>query len=503
MPVYKFRVVAPLHDTPFEVVAEGVRPFTHLFVDLLDHALLRFLRTVTFSMYLLEELADAGLAGVVDIIIPLIIFYLSAAACRSDFGLGSVRCLRLPRPRCGFCGWVLGYRRGVPHVAAMRASTAYASSRRRLARVLHAASCALVPGGDIPPQRSLSVHVSTVGYSRKRCAALGSLSCSHDELRGRAAMLILLLLALRATSADENDVYASDDNFVSPTQTADAAEEALAFAARPREPPPAVAAAAAAGVRGVGGSATGAGARDPGGRAPRRRLAGDAQPDVSGRRRPASGRSTATLGRRDRCARRAGRCRGGRRGLRQTVRGGRARRGQRDLRRLRCRAAPGRGRRGVSGRLRGSPRPRARVPLRRRGRADAPASQGARGGPRCALPAAAGRRVSWLAQRSPPPAVAMSRIDGTTVRLGLATLRLARGARFDDRGRFKETVPSSSRPAGLASRSPGPADDGSAAENGWSDPETQPSGRGRPQSVCGVVRFAMRMQEASATRTSM
>ena len=31
-------------------------------------------------------------------------------------------------------------------------------------------------------------------------------------------MLILLLLALRATSADENDVYASDDNFVSPTQ---------------------------------------------------------------------------------------------------------------------------------------------------------------------------------------------------------------------------------------------------------------------------------------------
>ena len=47
-------------------------------------------------------------------------------------------------------------------------------------------------------------------------------------------MLILLLLALRATSADENDVYASDDNFVSPTQTADAAEAALA--ARPREP---------------------------------------------------------------------------------------------------------------------------------------------------------------------------------------------------------------------------------------------------------------------------
>ena len=56
--------------------------------------------------------------------------------------------------------------------------------------------------------------------------------------------LLVLLLALRATSADENDVYASDDNFVSPTQTADAAEAALA--ARPREPPPAVAAAAAA-----------------------------------------------------------------------------------------------------------------------------------------------------------------------------------------------------------------------------------------------------------------
>ena len=52
-----------------------------------------------------------------------------------------------------------------------------------------------------------------------------------------------------------------------------------------------------------------------------------------------------------------------------------------------------------------------------------------RGGPRCALPAAAGRRVAWLAPRSPAPAVAMSRIEGTTVRLGLATLRLARGAR--------------------------------------------------------------------------
>ena len=39
-------------------------------------------------------------------------------------------------------------------------------------------------------------------------------------------MLILLLLALRATSADENDVYASDDNFVSPTQRADETEAA-------------------------------------------------------------------------------------------------------------------------------------------------------------------------------------------------------------------------------------------------------------------------------------
>ena len=42
VPVYKFRVVAPLHDTPFQVVAEGVRPFTHLFVDLLDDRLLSF-----------------------------------------------------------------------------------------------------------------------------------------------------------------------------------------------------------------------------------------------------------------------------------------------------------------------------------------------------------------------------------------------------------------------------------------------------------------------------
>ena len=66
MSIDELRVVAPLHDTPFEVVAEGVRPFTHLFVDLLDDALLRLFGTVTFSMYLLEELADAGLAGVVD-----------------------------------------------------------------------------------------------------------------------------------------------------------------------------------------------------------------------------------------------------------------------------------------------------------------------------------------------------------------------------------------------------------------------------------------------------
>ena len=55
--------------------------------------------------------------------------------------------------------------------------------------------------------------------------------------------VLVLLLASHATSADENDVYASDDNFVSPTQRADEAEAALAFAARPRGPPPAVAAA--------------------------------------------------------------------------------------------------------------------------------------------------------------------------------------------------------------------------------------------------------------------
>ena len=53
--------------------------------------------------------------------------------------------------------------------------------------------------------------------------------------------VLILLLALRATSADENDVYASDDNFVSPTQRADETEAALA--ARPHEPPPAVTAA--------------------------------------------------------------------------------------------------------------------------------------------------------------------------------------------------------------------------------------------------------------------
>ena len=51
--------------------------------------------------------------------------------------------------------------------------------------------------------------------------------------------VLVLLLASHATSADENDVYASDDNFVSPTQTADVAEAALAFTARPRKPPPA------------------------------------------------------------------------------------------------------------------------------------------------------------------------------------------------------------------------------------------------------------------------
>ena len=66
MPINQLRVVAPLHYTTFQVVAEGVRPFTYLFVDLLDHALLRLFRTITFSMYLLEELADARLARVVD-----------------------------------------------------------------------------------------------------------------------------------------------------------------------------------------------------------------------------------------------------------------------------------------------------------------------------------------------------------------------------------------------------------------------------------------------------
>ena len=75
--------------------------------------------------------------------------------------------------------------------------------------------------------------------------------------------LIFLLLALRATSADENDVYASDDNFVSPTQTADAAEDG----ARVRRAPTRAAAGGRGrgrrGVRGVGGSATGARARDP------------------------------------------------------------------------------------------------------------------------------------------------------------------------------------------------------------------------------------------------
>ena len=67
-------------SSPLEVVAEGVRPFTHLLVDLLDDALLSFFGRVAFPMDLLEELADAGLAGVVDYYYSLDHLFTGAAA---------------------------------------------------------------------------------------------------------------------------------------------------------------------------------------------------------------------------------------------------------------------------------------------------------------------------------------------------------------------------------------------------------------------------------------
>ena len=120
----QLRVVAPLRDTPLKIIAEGVRSFTHLFIDLLDDRLLRFLRTVTFSMYLLEELADAGLAGVVD-------YYYSfdhrdTRWRRAAVWFGVSAVLGLPRARCGV---VDGFSAAVVVCRASLccASTAYAS----------------------------------------------------------------------------------------------------------------------------------------------------------------------------------------------------------------------------------------------------------------------------------------------------------------------------------------------------------------------------------------
>ena len=135
--------------TPLEIVAEGVRPFTHLFVDLLDDRLLGLFGTVALAVDLLEELADAGLAGVVDDDDALDHLEEGAAACCTVLlGMG-VCAVRTAAPADaavvvdGFSGAA---------VVVCRASLRGASTGVRVvrvvagtfARVLHAASFALV-----------------------------------------------------------------------------------------------------------------------------------------------------------------------------------------------------------------------------------------------------------------------------------------------------------------------------------------------------------------------
>ena len=241
-------------------------------------------------------------------------------------------------------------------------------------------------------------------------------------------MLILLLLALRATSADENDVYASDDNFVSPTQTADATEAALA--ARPRESPPAVATAAA--------TEYAAWAAPPPERAQRAGPAGGllvaAWPVTHNRTFPVDGGPPAAAALRpwgDVIDAPAGP--GGAAAV-AVVSAKPCAAAAIEVANSTCVGC------GVVRRLAAGSAASAVVFAGRRIRELAFRFDGelartrlrvkaVRGGSRCALPAAAGRRVAWLAPRSPAPAAAISRIDDKTVRLGLATLRLARGAR--------------------------------------------------------------------------
>ena len=71
-------------------------------------------------MYLLEELADAGLAGVVDYYYSFDHLFTGAAAALLLCWFGVSAVLGLPRSSWRFCGWVLGCRCGVPRVAARR-----------------------------------------------------------------------------------------------------------------------------------------------------------------------------------------------------------------------------------------------------------------------------------------------------------------------------------------------------------------------------------------------
>ena len=106
-------------------------PRSYLLIDLLDDALLRLFGTVTFSMYLLEELADAGLAGVVDDDDALDHLWMSGGVRHCAFGYGGLCGYGCPGRRCGV---VDGFSAAVVVCRASLccASTAYASARRRL-----------------------------------------------------------------------------------------------------------------------------------------------------------------------------------------------------------------------------------------------------------------------------------------------------------------------------------------------------------------------------------
>ena len=164
---------------------------------------------------------------------------------------------------------------------------------------------------------------------------MGSLSCSHDELRGRAAQ--------HASNPDNpaagpprnngrrkrRSFTASDDNFgVSPTQTADAARRRSPPA---RALPPAVTAAAAAEYAAWAAPPPEHAQVPAGGLRVAAWPVTLAQPAFRSTRGPCLSSWGDVID-----AWLTGRRRGGRRGLPQKVRGGRARAANANLRRLRC-----------------------------------------------------------------------------------------------------------------------------------------------------------------------